>query len=177
LVISALPVLLSEAEVERHLDSGLTTSFVLQARPQGPARAGAARVDVRLELWDEVYLLTVVDGEGRLEQSRHDSKEALVEWWSQAEIVLSMPQATASESPIVGSKAKVSLAVVPFSQAELLDTQRWLTESIGQAQGGAGAGRGGGASRAVSVLIATSIQRRSVRSMTWDLAIERQEEP
>ncbi len=177
LVISEMPLLLTEADVERHLDSGLTTSFVLQVRPQGPAKPGAARVDVRLELWDEVYLLAVVDGEGRLERFEHPSKEALVEWWTQAEIVLSMPVTKASGNPSVGSKAKVSLAVVPFSQAELRDTQRWLTESIGQTQGGSGAGREGGASRAVGALIATSIQRRAVRSMSWDLLIERRDEP
>ena len=151
-----MPPLLTEADVKRHLDSGLTTSFVLQVRPPGPVPPGAARVDVRLELWDEVYLLTVLDGEGRLERFEHPSKEALIEWWSQAEIVLSMPAATSSKNAGAGSKAKVSLAVVPFSQAELLDTE--VADRVHRAgSGGANPGRGGGASRAVGALIATSI--------------------
>ena len=51
------------------------------------------------------------------------------------------------------------------------------TESIGQAQGGSRAGREGGASRAVGALIATSMQRRAVRSMTWSLPIARRDKP
>lgn len=174
LAISSLPSLFEDDDVKRHLDSGLTTSFVFQLRSAGPIKTGAARVDIRLELWDEVYLVTVIDGQGRFEESEHDSAEALEEWWSKAEFVLS---ATPADTVRAGLQAKVSLAVVPFSQAELVDTQKWLTESVGQAQGGSGAGRPGGASRAVGALIATSMQRRAVRSMSWNLAIERRDEP
>jgi hypothetical protein len=174
LIISRLPAILHDEELKRHLDSGLTTSFVFQLRRQGLAEPGAARVDIRLELWDEVYLVTLIDGEGRVERSQLASPQGLNEWWSDAEIVLSAP---AAEDASFGSEARVSLAVVPFSQAELVDTQKWLTESIGQARGGTRAGRGSGGSRAVGALIATSMQRRAVRSMTWNLAIVRREEP
>jgi hypothetical protein len=174
LIVSRLPAILDDEELKRHLDSGLTTSFVFQVRRQGPVEPGAARVDIRLELWDEVYLVTVIDGEGRLESSQLASAETLSEWWSDVEIVLSIPAAEGTSS---GSQARVSLAVVPFSQAELVDTQRWLTESIGQAHGGTRVGRGSGGSRAVGALIATSMQRRAVRSMTWNLPVVRREEP
>lgn len=173
LVVSRLPPLLSDAEVERHLDSGLTTSLVLQGGPQGAGKSGAARVDVRYELWDEVYLLTVIDGEGRVERSRQDSAAALARWWSQVEIVLTSASASGAGS---ADQARVSLAVVPFSQAELLDTQRWLAESIGQTRGGGRAGSEG-ASGAVGVLIATSMQRRAVRTQVWNVPIERRPEP
>ncbi len=39
LVISATPPLLTDAEVKRHLDSGLTTSFVFQGGPPGRDQA------------------------------------------------------------------------------------------------------------------------------------------
>ncbi len=172
--LSDLPPVLDDKDVKRHLKSGLTTSLVFEARLQGPMKDGAARVDVRFELWDEVYLVTVIDGEGRLEKSQHGTLEALSEWWSDVEIVLSMP---AAEAGRFGFQAKVSLAVVPFSQTELDDTQRWLTESMAQAQGGSRAGGEGGASRAVGALIATSMQRRAVRSMTWSLPIARRDKP
>ncbi len=170
LVVSNLPAILADDEVKRHLVSGLTTSFVFQVRSPGLPRAGAARIDIRFELWDEVYLVTIVDGRGRVDRTQYDSDESLHEWWSEAGLVL---VDTPTESLQAGLQAKVSLAVVPFSQAELVDTQKWLAESIGQAQGGSGAGRPGGASRAVSALIATSMQRRAVRSMSWSLPVER----
>ena len=168
LAISRLPALLTEAEVKRHLDSGLTTSLVFQGRPQGTPRSGAARVDVRFELWDEVYLVTVIDGTGRVESSRHESAERLVEWWSEVEIVL----ASFAGGDRPAGQARVSLAVVPFSQAELIDTQRWLAESIGQSRAGSRGGRRG-ASGAVAVLIATSMQRRAVRTDVWSVPIDR----
>lgn len=168
LVISSLPPIVDADEVERHLVSGLTTSFVFQVRAPGLPRAGGARVDVRFELWDEVYLVTVIDGRGQVERSRHESDDVFLEWWSEVELVLS----PASQAVRPGSQAKVSLAVVPFSQDELVDTQRWLAESMET-----GGGRGGTGPSAVSALIATSMQRRAVRSMSWSLAVERLDQP
>ena len=173
LVVSRLPQLLTDAEVKRHLDSGLTTSLVFQGGPQGATKSGAARVDVRFELWDEVYLVTLIDGEGGVQRWRQATAEALASWWSDVEIVLAPTGSGAGP----GGQARVSLAVVPFSQAELLDTQRWLTESIGRARSGSRAGRGGVDSGAVGVLIATSMQRRAVRTLTWNVVIERPAEP
>ncbi len=174
LVVSRLPGLLADTEVKRHLDSGLTTSLVFQGGPQGATRSGAARVDVRFELWDEVYLVTLIDGEGRVERSRQASAADLAEWWSQVEIVL----VPAGSGPRPAGQARVSLAVVPFSQAELVDTQRWLAESIGQARGGSGGRRArGGEPDAVGVLIATSMQRRAVRNLAWNVPIERRPRP
>ena len=172
-VLSRLPALLEEPSIRRHLDSGLTTSLVLQARTPGTPAAGAARVDVRLELWEEVYLVTVLDGDGRVERSRRSSIEELARWWSEAEIVL----AAAPEGFARARQARVSLAVVPFSQAELLDAQRWLVESVGQSQGGSRSGRSGGSASAVSALIATSMQRRAVRTVLWNVPIERRGGP
>lgn len=174
LLLSRLPPLLAEAEVRRHLDSGLTTSLVLQGDPAGAEGGGAARVDVRLELWDEVYLVTLVDGAGEIRRTRQPSFERLAEWWSELEVVLRPASEVAAAA---ARQARVSLAVVPFSQAELLDTQRWLVESIGQAQGGSRAARDGGATDAVQALIATSMQRRAVRTMVWEVTIERRAQP
>lgn len=170
LVVSRLPQLLTDAEVKRHIDSGLTTSLVFQGGPQGATKSGAARVDIRFELWDEVYLVTVIDGQGRIERSRQTSAAELTKWWSEIAIVLTSPASQGSGS---AGQARVSLAVVPFSQAELVDTQRWLTESIGRERAGSPGGRSGGEPDAVSVLIATSMQRRAVRSLLWNVPIER----
>ena len=172
LTVSRLPPLLADAGVRRHLDSGLTTSLVLQGGPQGDSKRGAARVDVRFELWDEVYLVTVIDGEGAVERLRPESFELLASWWAKAEIVLSADAGAGAAA----RQARVSLAVVPFSQAELVDTQRWLAESIGQARGGSGDARRGSPD-AVGALIATSMQRRAVQTLVWTVPIERRPRP
>ena len=172
-VLTRLPALLEDPSIRRHLDSGLTTSLVLQAKAPGTATGGAARVDVRLELWEEVYLVTVLEGDGRVERSRQSSIDELTRWWSEAEIALA-----AAPGGFAGARqARVSLAVVPFSQAELLDAQRWLVESVGQSQGGARSGRSGASASAVSALIATSMQRRAVRTVVWNVPIERRGGP
>jgi len=174
LQLAGLPAILDDAEVQRHLSSGLTTSFLFRVRPPRPMEPGASRIDIRLELWDEIFLVSLIDGEGRLSEFQHESPEALKSWWADVGVVVSGPAAT------VGAleSAKVSLDVVPFSQAELTDTQRWLAESMGQAGAGARPGEGGGVSRAVGALIATSMQRRSIRSWVWAaVPIERLEVP
>ncbi|MFQ5351325.1 MAG: hypothetical protein ACE5EG_12860, partial [Thermoanaerobaculia bacterium] len=118
-----------------------------------------------------VYLVTRIDGIGRLQQSQRASASDLSTWWSELEVVLVPGAAAESRS---ADQARVSLSVVPFSQAELVDTQRWLAESIGQARGGRGGRRaGGGDPDAVGVLIATSMQRRAVRTFVWSVPIER----
>ena len=167
LQISELPHILGNVDVERHLSSGLTTSFLFRVRPQRSLPEGASRIDIRLELWDEAFLVSVIDGEGRISTLEHASLEDLRTWWAEAQIVASGPSGA---SPGELASARVSLDVIPFSQAELNDTQRWLAESMSQSQARQGV------SRAVGVLIATSIQRRTVRSWTWIVPVERQED-
>jgi hypothetical protein len=171
LTLQGLPAVLADSEVERHLSSGLTTSFVLRARYPGAGDSGAARVDVRFELWDEIYLVTLADGEGSVSELELSSRPDLERWWAEVEVVLTGP---AEESPAETPNAKLTLDLVPFSQAELVDTQRWLAESMGGSRGGAPEGMG--VSRAVAALIATSMQRRAVRSWSWSLPVERQED-
>ena len=173
LQLSGLPAVLDDVDIARHLSSGLTTSFLFQVRPPRPLQPGASRIDIRLELWDEVYLVSLIDGEGRLSEFQHASPEELRSWWSHLGVVVSGPATQVGEL----ESARVSLDVVPFSQAELMDTQRWLAESMGQARAGSRPGERGGVSRAVGVLIATSMQRRAVRSWTWNVPIERTEVP
>jgi hypothetical protein len=173
LTLSGLPAVLEDADVQRHLSSGLTTSFLFRVRPPRPLEQGASRIDIRLELWDEVFLVTLIDGEGRLSELQHSSPEALRKWWSEAGVVVSGPAAVAESM----DSARVSLDVIPFSQAELMDTQRWLAESMGQARTGGRPGQSGGVSRAVGALIATSMQRRSIRSWVWTVPIGRIDAP
>ncbi len=75
-------------------------------------------------------------------------------------------------------RTRVVLDVVPFSQAERDDTERWFSEVIGAA---ARSGeeeterspddREESLGRVLSVMIATSIQRRALTSYQWTLEL------
>jgi hypothetical protein len=166
LTVTALPDVLSLPEVRPHVDTGLTTGFVLTvtARGSGERRVrGAARIDVRYEPWDEVYLVAAVGADGRVRRETVPSFARLVEWWR----ALSLPVATAL--PADRWQVKVELSVLPFSQTEERDAQRWLAGSLVERgaeppQATAGESRLTGV---VDLLIATSVQRRSVVRYQW----------
>ena len=166
LSVGALPEVLSRPEVRRHLTTGLTTGLLVRFEARGGdgrAVRGAARVDVRWEPWDEVFHVSVVDGGGRVRRDTLASFERLAAWWSAVDVVVT-PRA-----PATLATASVELSVVPFSRSEQRDAQRWFSsapapETADDAQAGPGESRLNGV---VDLLIATSIQRRSVVRYRW----------
>ena len=91
----------------------------------GRARGGA-RIDIRYELWDEVWLVTRADTSGRTQRARFASFEQLEAWWRDLRLEVLPP--AASPGP-----AEVRLRVIPFSQSEQLDAQRWFSPQPGRA--------------------------------------------
>lgn len=171
LVLSALPDILSRPEVRPHLTSGLTTSFVVVATATGeigPKARGAGRIDVRWELWDEVFLVSAVGADGRVQKDSLPSLERLAAWWRRLELPV------ATHLPSGRWDVKVELSVLPFSQSEQRDAQRWFSKTVGpEAAGEApreapGAAEGGVRLGGVmDLLMATSIQRRSLVRYVW----------
>lgn len=170
LVLTRLPPVLASPEVRRQLGTGLTTSFVFEARAEGPQgkTRGGARVDVRYELWDEIYIVSRIDASGRAVRTTFPSFERLGEWWRDARLVVIRPPAAA------GAKAvEVRLRVLPFSQAEQLETQRWFSEALSaERSGSAGAvSEDLSLSQMLNLLIATSIGRAPLLDEEWKLPI------
>ena len=170
LVLSRLPPVLTAPEVRRQLGTGLTTSFVFEARaegPQGKARGGA-RVDVRYELWDEIYIVSRIDASGRAVRATFPSFERLGEWWRDARLAVVRPPASAGATSV-----EVRLRVIPFSQAEQLETQRWFSEALSaEKSGSAGAvSEDLSFSQMLNLLIATSIGRAPLLDEEWNLQI------
>jgi len=174
-VLSGLPSLLQRTDIRKQLDSGLTATLAFDVRTTGASPEklrGGARVDVRYELWDEIYLVTRLDASGRRERLRFDSFDKLGQWWREARLaVLPLPRA---QGPW---QAEVRLRVIPFSQAEQQKTQRWLTESMA---GDGGDGSAGAVSQALQdrpvsfsqvlqLLVATSIGRPALFEQEWNL--------
>lgn len=176
LVLGRLPALLAGEEVRRQLATGLTTSLVFEARvvdASGVRTRGAARVDIRYELWDEVYLVTRIDAAGRAVRTTLPSFESLATWWREAKLNL-------ARTPKGGRpwQAEVRLRVIPFSQAEQLEAQRWFSQALSaEKSGGAGAASGAvedqpeSFSQVLNVLLATSIGRPALLEYEWKVTV------
>ena len=177
ITLSRLPLILGEEEVRKQLGTGLTTSFAFEAtaRTAGGKVKGAARVDVRYDLWDEVYIVTRIDASGHATRVTLPSFEKLAEWWRDARLVLIRGPA----APAAGIAAvDVRLKVIPFSQAEQLETQRWFSQALSaEKSGSAGAvsdaveDQPESFSQVINLLMATSIGRPALLEYAWKLAV------
>ena len=175
-VLSRLPPIFGEEEVRKQLGTGLTTSFAFEASGRNTAGSkikGAARVDVRYDLWDEIYIVTRIDATGRAARVTLPSFERLAEWWRDARFVLVRGPAAAGLASV-----EVALRVIPFSQAEQLDTQRWFSQALSAEKSGSA----GAVSEAVedqpesfgqviNLLMATSIGRPALLEYSWRLPL------
>jgi hypothetical protein len=166
LQVSALPAVLSRPEVRPHLTTGLTTSLILTiaaSRDSGAKARGAARIDVRWEPWDEVFHTTVIPADGRPRRETVGSFDRLAAWWRALDLPVAHGLAAGPW------EVRVELSVVPFSQSEERDAQRWFATTPGGGEAPARAA-GEGATRldsVVDLLMATSIQRQSIVRYAW----------
>lgn len=177
--LAGLPPILAEEPVERHLTSGLTTSLVVSLEIDGE-RVGGAQVDLRYELWDEVFLVHLLDTRG--EAPRDDtvgSRSGLDRWW--AELSLRLGPAPRPAGGDNDAEAELHLRVVPFSQDEETETRLWFAESVRRAEaagsGDDGAVGGSGLERVLTTLIGTSIRRRSLVEYHWTVTVPRTGRP
>ena len=134
-VAAALPpFVLQETSVRKQLGSGLTTTFLVVARQRETREITGARMEVRYDLWDEVWLVKRVEFDGRTDRQKIASSDALEKWWRAPVRLLSTDADRVS--------LQVDLRVLPFSAAEEQDAREWITKS-----GGMGTPAGGGGSR------------------------------
>jgi hypothetical protein len=152
-VAASLPLaVLQGKSVQKQLGSGLTTTFLLAAR-EGKNVSGA-RMEIRYDLWDEVWLVKRVEFDGRIDRQRIASADALEKWWRAPVRLLST---TANRIAL-----QVDLTVLPFSAAEEEDARQWITKSGGVSTGGAGGGL-------VGTLIGTTISAKPITSFRWQV--------
>ena len=175
LVLSRLPPLLSDKMIDPQLRTGLTTTFVFSvtaAGSRGGKSRGGARLEIRYDLWDEVFHVAKLEITGEVERKTIDSAEALAAWWAGLRLIVLDAQTVRATA----NQARVDLDLLPFSRSEQLDTQRWYSESVGRAEhdpDGEGVRSPSGDSNSMEqvfgLLIATSIRRRPLYSHDWIL--------
>jgi hypothetical protein len=172
--------LLQDPALVRQLESGLTTSLLVRLTARDPARRKAtavAHVDVRFELWDEVFLLHAFGGDGRAitpAPKRLAGRDALASALPALGLPLALAPPLERGAPW---SLEVTLEVVPFSLAEQRDAQRWFSDTVASQRGSASevggeSGSGGaGLGRLVDLVMATSLDRRAVRRFVWSLEV------
>ena len=154
-VSASLPAsVLDDKSVRKQLGSGLTTTFLVSVRQRDPGSISTSRIEVRYDLWDEVWLVKRVEFDGRTDRQRVASLDALEKWW-RAPVRLFATSASRVA-------LQVELNVLPFSAAEEDDARAWITKS-----GGVGTASGGGG--LVDALIGTTISAKPVKSFRWDV--------
>jgi hypothetical protein len=153
IVAIVLPdALLTDREVHRQIASGLTTTFNIEARQRDADRRGGARIEIRFDLWDEVWLVRRIEHDGKEERQKIASRELLEKWWRTPVRLF----AAAGDRVALN----VTLTVLPFSAAEGDDAREWISKS-----GGLAAGEGG--SPLVTALIGTTLRAKPIRSYRW----------
>ncbi|HEX7149844.1 MAG TPA: hypothetical protein VF618_00030 [Thermoanaerobaculia bacterium] len=153
--------LLRSAEVKEQLTSGLTTVFVITV--SGDGVKGAARIDVRFELWEEKYLVSVIEPTGERHFS-FDSEAALARWWSENPLTVTPPRKYGQRVD-----ARVKLKLLPFSSQEQRDTRRWLARTLSGTNGDFTPAQSADILR---ILVETSVRRRPLLEREWSVRAE-----
>ena len=154
--ISLPASMLDEKAIRKQLNSGLTTVFLMIARERGTRNAGAARVEIRYDLWDEVWIVRKIEVDKRIEQQRLASFDALAKWWKNPVRLF-----VSDAGNVV---LDVELRVLPFSAAEERDAREWISKSGGVAATGGGGG-------IVDALIGTTITARPITTYRWSVEL------
>jgi hypothetical protein len=157
-VAATLPLsILQDTSVRQQLHSGLTTTFLIVARQRETRAVNGARIEIRYDLWDEVWLVRKIEFDRKSERQRLTSLEALEKWWHTPLRVLATNAARVA--------LQVDLSVLPFSAAEEEDARQWITKS-----GGVGTGDAGGAGL-VDALIGTTLSAKPLTSYRWNVEL------
>jgi hypothetical protein len=82
-VATTLPLsILQDASVRKQLRSGLTTTFIVAVRQRDTKVISGARIEIRYDLWDEVWIVQKIEHDRKIERQRLVSLDAPVRGWS-----------------------------------------------------------------------------------------------
>jgi hypothetical protein len=157
MVTAELPLaILADSKVKQQLSSGLTTTFHLVAGRRAPSSLDGARLEIRYDLWDEVWHVRRIEHGRPPERLRLPSRQALESWW-RAPVRLFAAEST----PV---NFDLELRVLPFSAAEEQETRDWVSKS-------GGVGTPARTSGLVDALIGTTIAPKPIIIWRWSAIV------
>lgn len=148
---------LAHPAVKKQLESALTTTFLVVGRVRGTTQAVASRIEIRYDLWDEVYHVRRIGADRPRSETLRVTQEQLAKWWR-----------TPLRVATLGGRASmvdVDVTVLPFSADEEDDARQWLSRS---------GGVGGSASRSAGVvdaLIGTTLSAKPLVAFHWSAEV------
>jgi hypothetical protein len=163
--------LLRSAEVRDQLTSGLTTVFVVSvSASDGRVSAkGGARIDVRFALWEEQYVVSLLEGTGQQRRLIFDSEAAFARWWIENPLTVTPPRGYGQ-----GVDVQVTLKMLPFSAQEQSDTRRWLS---GNLSANASEATKAQSAEILRIIVETSVRRRPLLERQWSVRTRREGTP
>lgn len=176
----ALPLdLLEDASVRKKLYSGLTTTFELESRFSQAEEPHYAVLQVRYEIWEEVFVISRVDADGQVGRFRFADLAQTAAWLAKNPLrIAPMP---ANTGPPAG-RLTCRVRLIPFSQSEGRLAEDWFAkvlrvpDAVTTGQSDASRERalddssdGGGI---FEVLMSKSIRRKSIRSVRWQWRLD-----
>ena len=168
LTITLPAPLLALSEVKQQLVSGLTTVFTVavSAADQRTSAKGGARIEIRYELWEEKFLVSVIDLQGSEVKLSFPSEQALADWWGSNALKVSPVRFVDTVT------VEVRLRMLPFSRQEQNATRRWLSRTL---SGGSGQGESSPAESAeiLRIIVETSVQRRPLLEFKWNVRAQK----
>jgi len=152
-LVALPPSILKQKEVRARLDSALTTTFIVKTKDSN------ARIEIRYDLWDEVYRVKRVDAEGRVAQQQIANAAQLEAWW----------RTPVEIARLAGDRAALDLelVVLPFSAADESDARQWLSKSGGTRDPSIDS------KSVIDALIGTTLSARPIVSYRWSLEARR----
>jgi len=150
-LVALPPSILKQKEVRARLESALTTTFIVKTKDAN------ARIEIRYDLWDDVYRVKRVDAAGRTSQQSVTAAQLEASWRTPIDIARRG-----------GADAiDVELVVLPFSAADESDARQWLSKSGGARDPSIDS------KSVIDALIGTTLSARPVVSYRWSLEARR----
>ena len=171
-VVINLPNVFVDEEVATNLDTGLSTTVVVDAElrlQDGQRIASTAQARVRYLLWDEIYQVETLGlgdrdslGESALQ---FDGAHALSNWWNSMMLEIALPDRSSQPDEV-----RLRLVVLPFSESEEDDARLWFSRSVRRAGTAASTRDSGDLNTFLEQVMATAIRRKKL--VTYDLEID-----
>ena len=155
--------LLRNREVQEQLTSGLTTVFLVATtlRDGNGSAKGGARIEVRYALWEEQYLLSVLEPTGDEQRLTIASAAGLERWWTENPLTVGTPRRYGPRVDV-----RVKLTMLPFSSREQSDTRRWLARTLSDVDA-AGDRTPAQSAEILRIIVETSVRRRPLLVREW----------